>query len=103
MTIGAFITPACARAPPPAHAYALHTAQLREQAARTEAAVQDAENYARLGPRERFERRIARLNREHPAAYGVLHPYDGRSPATGPAVSRTSASVAEDSPTSSAR
>lgn len=72
-TIGAFITPACARAPPPAHACELRAARLREQAARIKAAAQDAEDYARLGPRERFGRRIAGLNREHPAAYGALH------------------------------
>ncbi|WLQ62080.1 MULTISPECIES: hypothetical protein [Streptomyces] len=40
----------------------LRTAQLREQAARIEAAAQEREDYARLTPpRERSERRVARL------------------------------------------
>ncbi|MFE9912862.1 hypothetical protein [Streptomyces clavifer] len=61
MTIGAFISPACAHAPPPARACALRTAQLREQVARIEAAAQDVEDYVRLLSRERSERHIARL------------------------------------------
>ncbi|HBF82311.1 MAG TPA: hypothetical protein DD420_20995, partial [Streptomyces sp.] len=39
----------------------LHTAKLREETARLEAAAQDAEDYARLSPRERSERRVARM------------------------------------------
>ncbi|MBK3593754.1 IS3 family transposase [Streptomyces sp. NPDC017861] len=39
----------------------LHIARLKEQTARLEAAAQRAEDYARLSPRERNERRVARM------------------------------------------